>query len=271
MEDTLPIHIWYDIMNKASPWGAYCLALSCKALLQYYESGNCKHNTPAEIGGCDRISSLFKEKSGEDGTFFGMSHEDELRNAKSNTESEDPEVLKAWIAKHRQDEMDWHASQDDAGVSGPLGNLSPGGMTICSIKGRDFTFICDNSDGSRSERRLLLIDDYYRIKKGKKYKSFIADASGPLTRFQACFPSTKQYKPCLPVRDPWDDYEVCRSMRQKAMSTCGLFDGENSEDVQMSPDNHRGYECVGFIVKSVETTQSFRVKLQLYDAMYYCS
>ena len=270
MGEFLPIDVLHDIMNKASPWTAYCMALSCKALLLYYEFGKCAHNIPAEVGGCDKISSIFKTPADED--LCGMTLEDELLHAKLNTKSEDPEVLSAWIVKQRQDELDWYAWQNAAGRSSPQGNLSLGGMTICSIKGRDFTFICHNSDGSRSSRQLLLIDDYYKIQKGEIYKSFVCDSSRSMIVFKACFPTSKRYKPCLPSRECFGNYIICSTQRQIAMSNCGLFDGQNSEDVEMSSDcHHRGYEWVGFTVSLDENLESVSVRLQLNDADYYCS
>lgn len=55
------------------------------------------------------------------------------------------------------------------------------------------------------------------------------------------------------------------------MSNCGLFDGQNSEEVEMSSDRDRGYEWVGFTVSLVQISEDFTVKLQLDDADYYCS
>ncbi len=261
MMDNVTMDVFIAIMDRASCWTAYCMALCCKDALQHYESGKCPHNLPPDIGGCDTISTIFHKEA--DVNIFVN---------KADSDDSDSESTKAVMAQDRLREEEWQASQNAAGRSSPLGDLQLGGITICWIKERDFVFICDNSDGTRSERQLLLIDDYFKIKKGNKYRSFVAGTSGTLTKFQARFP-TEQYSPCRKTLDPYEMYcpVRCAGKRETQQSDNGLFDGQNSEDVHMSVDCHRGYECIGFDIQAVETSRTFRVKLELYDAEHYVS
>ena len=266
------------IMDKASPWTSYCMALTCKDMLKHYESGKCPHNPPRSFNSDkgDSISCIFDNNKHQD--VANPTDEDPEPDDSSEVAESDTESCKLFFAQQEREGNEWLASRDNAGSSKPLGDFRLGAMTICGIRGLDFNFVCDNSDGAVSERRLLLIDDYWRLKKGDRYVSFVADHSGPLpifplTTFRACFPQTKQYQPCAPRRQGGrDDFSrFCKNKKQIAMSNRGLFDGENSEEVKMSDECHRGYECVGFDIQVLETPDVFRVKLELYDAEHYVS
>ncbi len=273
----LPTHLLTNIMDKASPWTAYCMALTSKDMLRHYESGQCPHSEP----GCfsnrgESISTIFPreqsehsqqdfDESGSDDQFEAKVSEKPAESQPDTCES-DTESVKSYkrlLAQQELEEQQWLATRDVAGRSQPFGDLRLRAMDILSISGYDFQFVCDNGDGPCSERQLLLIDDYFKITKGDKYESFVV-GSGEMKRFKASF-RPLQYKPC--VRDAYDFYPIpSRNSRQIARSTCGLLDHK-----EMSPNSSRGYECIGFDVQPVETPTKFRVKLELYDAETYVS
>ena len=299
------------IIDHSSPWTAYNMALSCKDLLRHYESGQCPHNPILDYGRPDKISGFFDQSTNQNcrtPSFETSSDDDDLPchvpldnlsplsdrdpddvqvksyvysnnglTPVSDDDSEDSsetESAKAFEAEQKKREEEWMASRDAAGRYQPLGDLCLRAMTINTISGRDFTFICDNSDGPCSERQLLLIDDYYKIKKPEYYVSFVVGRKDNLTIFKAAFPDSKQYTPCMrqPKSRPWYyDITPCKTNRQIVLSDNGLFNGNNSEGVHMSSDCHRGYECIGFDLTAGEKSKSFQVKLELYDADHYVS
>lgn len=228
MEETLPADILHDIMDKASPWTAYSMGLTCKSLLFYYQSGRCSHNLSPDMGESDRISSIFDKPQ------------------------------KASVKKYCECKPNWSTYEDTAGRSKPQGSLFMGNMRLSKIDGIEFAFVANgNLGGARTERRLLLIDDYYKLKKGKKYKSFVKDDTGCLTKFQVynCQPDKHQ-----PQRHKGliDIDMFCKTKKQVSASYRGGFlNGKKSRDCD--------YDSVGIEIKPVETPKTFRVCLEIVD------
>lgn len=241
--DFLPNDVLTRIMDKASPWTAYCMALCNKHLLQHYQSGRCPHNVQDCSGKCESISKILQKLD---------------ETARQNLEIDDFDI------EEERAEQEWLATDDVAGKSTPLGDFWIAGMNIHSISGYDFTFICENSDGRHSDRRLLLIDDYFKIKKGKKYKSFVIPGDESLPRFKACF-DRKLYTPCTMKEGPC----FCPVEKQMvAYSICGYYDAYHLE---LSTTKSRGYEANNFDIRAVENSRSFGLKLVLRDALEYSS
>ncbi len=102
------------IMDKASPWTSYCMALTCKDMLKHYESGKCPHNPPSELGVCNTISSVLQEKQVPDESISFY-----------DPNESDSDSTKSFKARQKLQEDEWLASQDVAGRSQPLGDLGP--------------------------------------------------------------------------------------------------------------------------------------------------
>lgn len=223
------------IMALSDPWSQYCMGLTCKELALSYEGLRCNGN--------QLISHIWQRPK---------------------------------VSEPDADEYDFPLHYSgyfyevaSAGLSTGAGKIEASSLNFTDIRGYDFVGIAYNTDGwdSELERKLVLLDEYWRVqckKKKKKYKSFIdgEDDRGCL-KFRGKFADTN-YTPYL--RQSYREIK-CTTLHQIKQSISGLFDGGNQEST-IDADSKKGYECIFLEIIPKEWKTCLSIEIRLLDCMY---